>query len=98
MLKRGVGEHNAKLGQVARDGRCEYEGVGRIAVVPANSPPAQQHDGADTAGEQIAFSIIDMTQAPGIGKTTYHDGKWFVAAAFATAQLGHRLLVGSVTG
>ena len=98
MLKRGVGEHNAKLGQVARDGRCEYEGVGRIAVVPANSPPAQQHDGADTASEQIAFSIVDMTQALGISKTTYHDGKWFVAAAFATAQLGHRLLVGSVTG
>ena len=71
MLKRGVGEHNAKLGQVARDGRCEYEGVGRIAVVPANSPPAQQHDGADTAGEQIAFSIVDMAQAPGIGKTAY---------------------------
>ena len=98
MLKRGVGEHNAKLGKVVRDGRCEYEGVGRIAVVPANSTPAQQHDGADTASEQIAFSIVDMTQALGIGKTAHHDGKWFVAAAFATAQLGYRLLVGSVTG
>ena len=98
MLKRGVGEHNAKLGQVARDGRREREGVGRIAVVPANSPPAQQHDGTDTAGEKLALSVVDMTQALGISKTAYHDGKWFVAAAFATAQLGHRLLVGSVTG
>ena len=98
MLKRRIGEHNAKLGQVARDGRCEYEGVGRIAVVPANSPPAQQHDWADTASEQIAFSIVDMTQAPGIGKTAHHDGKRLIAATLATAQLSHRLLVGSVTG
>ena len=98
MLKRGVGEHNAKLGQVARDGRCEYEGVGRIAVVPANSPPAQQHNGADTAGQQAALSVVDMAQAPGIGKTAHHDGKRLVAAAFAMAQLGHRLLVGSITG
>ena len=85
MLKRGVGEHNAKLGQVVRDGRCEHEGVGRIAAAPANSTSAQQHNGADTASEQIAFSIVDMTQEPGIGKTAHHDGKWFVAAAFATA-------------
>ena len=60
MLKRGVGEHNAKLGQVVRDGRCEYEGVGRIAVVPANSTPAQQHDGANAAGQQAALNIADM--------------------------------------
>ena len=98
MLKRCIGEHNAKLGQVARDGRCEYEGVGRIAVVPANSPPAQQHDWADTASEKLALSIVDMTQAPGIGKTAHHDGKRLIAATLATAQLGHRLLVGSVTG
>ena len=39
-----------------------------------------------------------MAQAPGIGKTAHHDGKWFVTAAFAMAQLGHRLLVGSITG
>ena len=98
MLKRGVGEHNAKLGQVVRDGRCEYEGVGRIAVALANSAPAQQHNGTDTAGEKLALSVVDMAQAPGIGKTAHHDGKWFVTAAFAMAQLGHRLLVGSITG
>ena len=84
MLKRGVGEHDAELGQVVRDGRREREGVGGAAA-PANSTPAQQHDGADTASEQIAFSIVDMTQALGISKTAHHDGKWFVAAAFATA-------------
>ena len=98
MLKRRIGEHDAELGQVVRDRWREGEDVGGTVVVLANSAPAQQHDWADTASEQIAFSIVDMTQAPGIGKTTYHDGKWFVAAAFATAQLGHRLLVGSVTG
>lgn len=76
----------------------EGEEVGGTAVALANSAPAQQHDGADTAGEQIAFSIVDMTQALGISKAAHHNGKWFVAAAFATAQLGHRLLVGSVTG
>ena len=98
MLKRGVGEHNTELGKVVRDRRCEGEDVGGTAVALANSALAQQHNGADTAGEQIAFSIVDMTQAPGIGKTAHHDGKRLIAAAFATAQLGHRLLVGSVTG
>ncbi len=68
------------------------------AVALANSALAQQHNGADTASEQIAFSIVDMTQAPGIGKTAHHDGKRLIAATLATAQLGHRLLVGSVTG
>ena len=71
MLKRGVGEHNAKLGQVVRDGRCEYEGVGRIAVALADSAPAQQHNGTDTAGEKLALSVVDMAQAPGIGKTAH---------------------------
>ena len=85
MLKRGVGEHNAELGQVVRDGQREYEGVGRIVVAPANGTSAQQHDGADTAGEQIAFSIVDMTQALGISKVAHHDGKRLVAAAFAMA-------------
>ena len=96
MLKRRIGGHDAELRKVARDGRREREGVGGTAVALANSAPAQQHNGADAAGEQIAFSIVDMTQAPGIGKTAHHDGKRFVAAAFATAQLGHRLLVGGV--
>ena len=98
MLKRGVGEHNAELGQVVCDRWREGEDVGGAAVALANSAPAQQHDGADTAGEQIAFSIVDIAQAPGIGKTAHHDGKRLVAATLATAQLGHRLLVGSVTG
>ena len=75
MLKRRIGEHDAELRKVARDGRREREGVGGTAVALVNSAPAQQHNGADAAGEQIAFSIVDMT-----------------------AQLGHRLLVGSVTG
>ena len=52
---------------------------------------------------QLALAIITedaklLTQAPGIGKTAHHDGKRLVAATLATAQLGHRLLVGSVTG
>ena len=98
MLKRGVGEHNTELGQVACDGRCERESVGRIVVAPANSTPAQQHDGADTAGVQAALNVVDIAQAFNVGKVAHHNGKWFVAAAFATAQLGHRLLVGSVTG
>lgn len=34
MLKRGVGEHDAELGQVVRDGWCEFEGVeGAVGVV-----------------------------------------------------------------
>ena len=98
MLKRGVGEHNTELGKVVRDRRCEGEDVGGTAVALANSTSAQQHNGADTAGEKLALSVVDMAQAPSVGKTAHHDGKWFVAAAFATAQLGHRLLVGSVTG
>lgn len=77
----------------ATDG-AEGEDVGGTAVALANSAPAQQHNGADTASEQIAFSIVDMTQAPGIGKTANHDGKWLVAATLATAQLAHRLFVG----
>ena len=97
MLKRGVGEHNTELRKVARDGRREREGVGGAAAL-ANSTSAQQHNGTDTAGEKLALSVVDMTQALGISKTAYHDGKWFVAAAFATAQFGHRLLVGRVTG
>ena len=98
MLKRRIGEHDAELRKVARDGRREREGVGGTAVALANSAPAQQHNGADAAGEQIAFSIVDMTQALGISKTAHHDGKRLIAATLATAQLGHRLLVGSVTG
>ena len=97
MLKRGVGEHDAKFRQVVRDGRCEYEGVGGAAAL-ANSTSAQQHNGANAAGEKLALSVVDMAQASGIGKTAHHDGKWFVTAAFAMAQLGHRLLVGSITG
>ena len=98
MLKRRIGEHDAELGQVVRDRWREGEDVGGTAVALANSAPAQQHNGADTASEQIAFSIVDMTQAPGIGKTANHDGKWLVAATLATAQLAHRLFVGSIAG
>ena len=98
MLKRRIGEHDAELGQVVRDRWRKGEDVGGTAVALANSALAQQHNGADTASEQIAFSIVDMTQAPGIGKTAHHDGKRLIAATLATAQLGHRLLVGSVTG
>ena len=48
MLKRGVGEHDAELGKVVRDGWRECKGVGGISL--ANSTPAQQHDGADATG------------------------------------------------
>ena len=95
MLKRRIGEHDAELGQVVRDRWRESEDVGGAAAL-ANSTSAQQHNGADTAGEQIAFSVVDMAQASGIGKTAYHDGKRLIAATLATAQLGHRLLVGGV--
>ena len=98
MLKRRIGEHDAELGQVVRDRWREGEDVGGTAVALANSAPAQQHNGADTAGEKLALSVVDMAQAPGIGKTAHHDGKRLIAATLATAQLGHRLLVGSVTG
>ena len=38
MLKRCIGEHNAKLGQIVRDGWRECKGVGGISL--ANSTPA----------------------------------------------------------
>ena len=37
-----------------------------------------------------------MAQAFSVGKVTRHNGKRFVAAAFAAAKLGYRLLVGGV--
>lgn len=39
-----------------------------------------------------------MAQAFSIGKAAHHNGKRLVAAALATAQLDHRLLIGSVAG
>ena len=39
-----------------------------------------------------------MTQALGVGKAAHHNGKRLVAAAFAAAKLGYRLLVGGVAG
>ena len=39
-----------------------------------------------------------MAQAFGIGKAAHHNGKRLVAAALATAQLDHRLLIGGVAG
>ena len=93
MLKRGVGEHNAKLRKVVRDGRRER--VGGAAAL-ANGTSAQQHDGANAAGQQAALNVVDMAQAFSIGKAAYHNGKRFVAAAFAAAKLGYRLLVGGV--
>ena len=96
MLKRGIGEHDAELGQIMRDGRCERESVGGIAL--ASSTPAQQHDGTDAAGQQVALGIIDMAQALGAAKVAHHNGKWFIAAALATAQLDYCLLIGGVAG
>ena len=79
-----------------RDGWRECKGVGGISL--ANSTPAQQYDGANAAGQQTALDIIDMAQAFSIGKAAYHNGKRLVAAALATAQLDHRLLIGGVAG
>lgn len=45
MLKRGVGEHDAKLGQVVRDGWREFEGVGGAVGVVAGCAATQQHNG-----------------------------------------------------
>ena len=97
MLKRGVGEHNTELGKVVRDGRREREGVGGIAAL-ANSTSAQQYNGANAAGQQVALNVADMAQAFNVGKAAHHNGKWLVAAAFTAAKLGYRLLVGGVTG
>ena len=94
MLKRGIGEHDAEFGQIVRNGRCEFESIGEISL--ASTTPAQQHDGADAAGQHVALGIIDMAQALGAAKVAHHNSKRFVAAALATAQLGHRLFVGGV--
>lgn len=64
MLKRRIGEHDAELGQVVRDRWREGEDVGGTAVALASSALAQQHNGADTAGEKLALSVVDMAQAP----------------------------------
>ena len=37
-----------------------------------------------------------MAQAFNVGKVAHHNGKRLVAAAFAAAKLGYRLLVGGV--
>ena len=95
MLKRGVGKHNTEFGKVVCDGQREREGVGGTAAL-ANSTSAQQHNGTNTAGQQAALNVVDMAQAFSVGKVAYHNGKRFVAAAFAAAKLGYRLLVGGV--
>lgn len=77
------------------DGRREREGVGGTAAL-ANGTSAQQHNGANAAGQQAAFNVVDMAQAFSVGKVTRHNGKRFVAAAFAAAKLGYRLLVGGI--
>lgn len=64
--------------------------------VVAGCTAVQQHNGTNTASQQVALNTIDMTQTLGVGKTAHHNGKWFVAAAFATAQFAHRLFVGGV--
>ena len=61
MLKRGVGEHDAKLGQVVRDGWREFEGVGGAVDVVAGCAATQQHNGTNTAGQQVALNAIDVT-------------------------------------
>ena len=98
MLKRGVGEHNTELGKVVRDGRREREGVGGAVGVVAGRAAAQQHNGANAAGQQAALGVVDMAQAFSIGKAAHHNGKRLVAAAFAAAKLGYHLLVGGVAG
>ena len=80
-----------------RDGWREYKGVGGAAAL-ANSTSAQQHNGANTAGQQAALGVVGMAQAFSIGKAAHHNGKRLVAAAFAAAKLGYRLLVGGVAG
>lgn len=77
-------------GRSVGDGRREREGVGGTAAL-ANGTSAQQHNGANAAGQQAAFNIVDMAQAFSVGKVTCHNGKRFVAAAFAAAKLGYRL-------
>ena len=94
MLKRCIGEHDAEFGQIVRNGRCEFESIGEISL--ASTTPAQQHDGADAAGQQVALGIIDMAQTLSIGKAAHHNGKWFIAPALATTQLNHSLLIGGV--
>ena len=59
MLKRGVGEHDTEFGKVVRDGMREREGVGGAAAL-ANSTSAQQHNGANAAGQQAALNVADM--------------------------------------
>ena len=98
MLKRGVGEHDAELGQVVRDGWRELGGVGEAVGVAASCAATQQHNGTNTAGQQVALNAIDMTQALGVGKAAHHNGKWLVAATLATAQLAYRLFVGGIAG
>ena len=98
MLKWGVGEHDAKLGQVVRDGWRELRGVGEVVGVVAGCAATQQHNGTNAAGQQIALNAIDMTQALGVGKAAHHNGKWLVAATLATAQLAYRLFVGGIAG
>jgi len=98
MLKWGVGEHDAELGQVVRDGWREFGDVGGAVGVTAGRAAAQQHDGTNAAGQQIALNAIDMTQALGVGKAAHHNGKRLVAATLATAQLAHRLFVGGIAG
>ena len=61
-----------------------------------NSMSAQQHNGANAAGQQAALNVVDMAQALNVGKVAHHNGKRLVAAAFAAAKLGYRLLVGGV--
>ena len=94
MLKRGIGEHDAELGQIVRNGRRKCESIEGISH--ANTTPAQQHDGADAAGQQVALGVVDTAQALGIGKVAHHNGKRLVAAALVTAQLDYCLLVGGV--
>ena len=96
MLKRGVGEHDAELGQVVCDGWRELRGVGEAVSVAAGCAATQQHDGANAAGQQVAFNAIDMTQALGVGKAAHHNGKRLITAALATAHLAHRLFVGGI--
>ena len=95
MLKRGVGEHDAKLGQVVCDGWRELGGA--VGVV-AGCAATQQHNGTNAAGKQITLNAIDMTQALGVGKAAHHNGKRLVAATLAMAQLVHRLFVGGIAG
>ena len=59
MLKRRIGEHDAELWKVVRDGRREREGVGGAAAL-ASSTSAQQHNGANAAGQQAALNVADM--------------------------------------